>query len=120
VSDENKGELSTAAVAEIAPLVGIGCQSRDTVMGLSGVRRVPAFAFLFVSTDLAAGTLRQLAHRHSGSQLFRVAEMSKLTAAAGREDVSVVGIKPGPLADGIAAKLSPSDSLGSGASVGEG
>ena len=94
-------------VEAIAPLIGIGCQSGVIVMGLSAVRRVAAFAFVFVAQDLAPGTLRELQRRHSGSRLFRVADMSKLTGAAGRADVSVFGVKPGPLADGIAAKLPP-------------
>ncbi len=100
-------EFDPEDVEAVAPLIGIGCQSGDTVMGLSAVRRVAAFAFVFVATDLAAGTLRELERRHSGSQLFRVADMSKLTTVAGRTDVSVLGVKPGSLADGIAARLSP-------------
>ena len=104
--EDDTGEFDPAAVAAIAPLIGIGCQSGDIVMGLSAVRRARTFTFLFLATDLAAGTLRQLAQRHSGSQFFRVGDMSKLTEAAGRSDVSVVGVKPGSLADGIAAKLS--------------
>ena len=104
--EEDTGEFDPAAIAAIAPLIGIGCQSGDIIMGLSAVRRVVAFSFLFLAADLAEGTLRELARRHSGSRFFRVGDMSKLTAVAGRSDVSVVGVKPGPLADGIAAKLS--------------
>ena len=105
---ENTRQFDAKDEKAIAPLIGIGCQSGDTVMGLSAVRRVATFAFVFVATDLAAGTVRELERRHSGSRLFRVADMASLTAAAGRADVSVLGVKPGSLAEGIAAKLSVS------------
>ena len=98
--------LDEAAVAAISRLIGIGCQSGDTVMGLSAVRRVRQLACLFASTDLAAGTWRELGRRRrTGTRLFRVADLSSLTAAAGRGDLSVVGVKPGGLAAGIAARL---------------
>lgn len=105
---ENTDQLDPKDVESIAPLIGIGCQSGDTAMGLSAVRRGATFAFVFVATELAVGTLRELERRHSGSRLFRVADMPSLTEAAGRVDVSVLGVKPGSLAEGIAAKLSVS------------
>ena len=98
--------LDQAAAAAISSLIGIGCQSGDTVMGLSAVRRVSKLAYLFASPDLAAGTWRELGRRrHEGTRLFRVADLSRLTAASGRVDLSVVGVKPGGLAAGIAARL---------------
>ena len=108
-SGSSSGEaefLDQAAAAAISNLIGIGCQSGDTVMGLSAVRRVRKLAWLFASPDLAAGTWRELGRRrHEGTRLFRVADLSRLTAAAGRGDLSVVGVKPGGLAAGIAARL---------------
>ena len=75
-------------------------------MGLSGVRRVRKLAYLFASPDLAAGTWKELGRRRrSGTQLFRVADLARLTAASGRVGLSVVGVKPGGLAAGIAERL---------------
>ena len=75
-------------------------------MGLSAVRRVRKLAYLFASPDLAAGTWKELGRRRrSGTRLFRVADLPRLTAAAGRGDLSVVGVKPGGLAAGIAERL---------------
>ena len=98
--------LDEAGAAAISRLIGIGCQSGDTVMGLSAVRRVRQLAYLFASADLAAGTWKELGRRRrTGTRLFRVADLSSLTAAAGRGDLLVVGVKPGGLASGIAARL---------------
>ena len=98
--------LDRAAAAAISSLIGIGCQSGDTVMGLSAVRRVRKLAYLFASPDLAAGTWKELGRRRrAGTRLFRVADFPRLTAAAGRGDLSVVGVKPGGLAAGIAERL---------------
>ena len=55
--------LDQAAAAAISSLIGIGCQSGDTVMGLSAVRRVRKLAYLFASPDLAAGTWKELGRR---------------------------------------------------------
>ena len=98
--------LDEAAAASISSLIGIGCQSGDTVMGLSAVRRIRELAYLFASAELAKGTWRELGRRRrTGTRLFRVADLSRLTATAGRGDLSVVGVKPGGLAAGIAARL---------------
>ncbi|MCY3761323.1 MAG: hypothetical protein OXH50_08730 [Gemmatimonadetes bacterium] len=106
-SPTREGEfLGQAAAAAVSNLIGIGCQSGDTVMGLSAVRRVRKLAYLFASPDLAAGTWKELGRRRrSGTRLFRVADLPRLTAAAGRGDLSVVGVKPGGLAAGIAERL---------------
>lgn len=90
----------------IAPLLGIGGQSGDTVCGLSAVRRTQALAYVFVAAGVAAGTVRQL--RRQGAQVLLVEEMEELTRALGRADVSVVGVKRGPLAAGIARRLAVS------------
>ena len=98
--------LNDNIASGLSSLVGIGCQSGDTVMGLSAVRRVPALAFLFMSSSLSSGTSQELSRRgKSGTRVFQVSNLAVLTTAAGRNDVSVVGIKPGSLADGIVARL---------------
>ena len=106
-SATGEAELLDGPAAEaISSLIGIGCQSGDTVMGLSAVRRVSKLAYLFASPDLAAGTWKELwRRRRAGTRLFQVADLSRLTAASGRVDLSVVGVKPGGLAAGIAARL---------------
>ena len=99
-------ELDREAASALASLVGIGCQSGDTVMGLSAVRRARRLAFVFADSALAEGTLAELSQlRGSGTRVYRVTPLRLMTAAAGREDVLVVGIKPGSLADGIADKV---------------
>ena len=67
-SPSGEGEfLDQAAAAAISSLIGIGCQSGDTVMGLSAVRRVRKLAWLFAAPDLAAGTWKELGRRrHEG------------------------------------------------------
>ena len=103
---EDVSELDSEAASALASLVGIGCQSGDTVMGLSAVRRARELAFVFADEALAQGTLGELSRlRSSGTRVYRVTPLRLLTAAAGREDVLVVGIKPGSLADGIAKKM---------------
>ena len=103
---EDVSELDSEAASALASLVGIGCQSGDTVMGLSAVRRARELAFVFADAALAQGTLGELSRlRSSGTRVYRVTPLRLLTAAAGREDVLVVGITPGSLADGIAKKM---------------
>ena len=108
-SGSSSGEaefLDQAAAEAISNLIGIGCQSGDTVLGLSAVRRIRKLAYLFASADLAAGTWKELGRRRrAGTRLFRVADLPRLTAASGRVDLSVVGVKPGGLAAGIAERL---------------
>ena len=99
-------ELSSAAAASLASLVGIGCQSGDVVMGLSAVRRTSALAFVFADAGIAAGTLAQMGWlRHTGTRVFVVSPLQQMTAVAGRGDVSVMGVKQGALADGMRARL---------------
>ena len=48
-------ELSSSAAATVASLIGIGCQSGDVVMGLSGVRREGGeLAFVFADAEVAS------------------------------------------------------------------
>ena len=106
MSDTEPPRLNRDQAAALTSLVGIGCKSRDTVLGLSAVRRVKQLAYVFVSVSTAAGTVRQLAAlAQGGTQLFLVQEMEALTRSCGRPDVLVVGIKPGGLARGIAGRL---------------
>ncbi len=103
---EEMTELDGEAASALAPLVGIGCQSGDTVMGLSAVRRARRLAFVFADSALAEGTLGELGRlRASGTRVYRVTPLRLMTAVAGREDVLVLGITPGSLADGIASKV---------------
>ena len=99
-------ELGAAIAASLASLVGIGCQSRDTVLGLSAVRRTKELAFVFFDSSLAEGTQSELARlSRFGTRVYRVSPLSQVTNKAGRDDVSVVGVKKGSLADGIGDKI---------------
>ena len=99
-------ELDADTASALAPLIGIGCQSGDTVMGLSAVRRTARLAFVFVDAGVAAGTVAELARlQRSGTRLLHVTRLDLLTSAAGRDDLSVVGVKSGPLADGINGRI---------------
>ena len=90
----------------MAPLIGIGCKSGDTVAGLSGVRRTRGLALVFVDAGLSPGTVAELRQlEHHGTRVLEVASTRELTARMGREDLSVVGIKRGALARGIERKL---------------
>ena len=103
---EEVSELADEVASALASLVGIGCQSGATVMGLSAVRRARELAFVFADSAIAEGTLRELSRlQGSGTRVYRVTPLRLLTAAAGREEVLVVGIKPGSLAAGIARKM---------------
>ena len=73
-------ELSEEAAAALASLVAIGGKSGDTVVGLSGVRRVRELAYVFVDGGIAANTLRELERmRRGGTEVFRVASLKRLT-----------------------------------------
>ena len=99
-------QLTSGDAVAVAPLIGIGCKSGDTVAGLSGVRRTRGLALVFVDAGLSPGTvaeLRQL-ERH-GTRVLEVPSLSDLTTCMGREDLSVVGVKRGSLATGIEQKL---------------
>ena len=99
-------ELDGDVASSQASLVGIGCQSGDTVMGLSAVRRTRELAFVFADAEVAEGTMAELARlQRTGTRVYRVSPLSEMTQTAGREDVSVLGVKRGSLADGMGEKL---------------
>ena len=75
----------------LSPLLGIGCRSGDTVIGLSSVRRAGKLAFVFASGDLAVRTLRELAELAArGVRVYLVEDFSALTKSFGRADAQVV------------------------------
>ena len=93
----------------IAPLVGIGGKSGDTVVGLSALRRSRPLAYVFAAPGLGAGTLRELAGwRRQGTVIYSVEGWAELAGPVGREDALVIGIRPGPLAEGVGRKLGAS------------
>ena len=99
-------ELAAQQATAIAPLLGIGCRSGDTVVGLSGVRRVENLAYIFADKNLAERTLRELQEqKNKGVRAFGVADFSLLTRVCGRDDARVVGVKAGSLAAGIEKRL---------------
>ena len=105
-----EGVLSPDQARQLASLVSIGGQSGDTVLGLSAVRRTRHLAFVFAGTEVADNTWQELVGRRGGgAQVLRVADMAALTRGLGRADVSVVAVKAGSLADGIAARLVAAD-----------
>ncbi len=92
--------------ARLSALLGIGCRSGATVVGLSAVRRARLLAFVFASSELAPRTLRELARLERGStRVFQVQAMEVLTQRFGREDAQVVGVLRGDLARGLAKLL---------------
>ena len=98
--------LSEAQVTAIAPLIGIGGKSGDTVAGLSAVRRQRRLAFVFVGAGVSANTVGELRRRErQGTRLLQVADMDRLTGPLGRIDVTVLGVREGSLAAGIEKKL---------------
>ena len=99
-------ELAAQQATAIAPLLGIGCRSGDTVVGLSGVRRVENLAYIFADKNLAERTLRELQEqKNKGVRVFGVEDFSLLTRVFGREDARVAGVKAGSLAAGIEKRL---------------
>ena len=102
-------ELAAQQATAIAPLLGIGCRSGDTVVGLSGVRRVESLAYIFADKNLAQRTLSFIAKNLDGAlkgvRVFGVEDFALLTRVFGREDARVVGVKAGSLAAGIEQRL---------------
>ena len=98
--------LQPAQAEHLAPLVSIGGKSGDTVVGLSAVRRTRDLAFIFAAGSVADNTWRELLQRESrGARLLRVDDMAVLTRGLGRTDASIIAIKAGPLAQGVASRL---------------
>jgi hypothetical protein len=90
----------------LSSLLGIGCRSGDTIVGLSAVRRAGKLSFVFASGGLAVRTLRELAGMASrGARVYRVADFDALTHSFGRADAQVVGVVRGDLAKGLAKRL---------------
>ena len=90
----------------LSPLLGIGCRSGDTVIGLSSVRRAGKLAFVFASGDLAVRTLRELAGLAArGVRVYLIEDFSALTKSFGRADAQVVAVARGDLAKGLAKRL---------------
>lgn len=101
--------LGAEQVRAIAPLVGIGGKSGDTVVGLSALRRSRPLALVFAAPGLAQGTLAELTGwGREGAAVFRVEEWEELAGRLGRPDALVLGIRPGPLAEGICRRLGES------------
>lgn len=104
--------LDGAQARAIAPLVGIGGKSGDTVVGLSALRRSRPLAWVFAAPGLSEGTLRQLAGwQREGTVLCQVEDWAELAGRLGRPDALVIGIRPGALAEGLKRRL---QSLGAG------
>ena len=92
-------------------LLGIGCRSGATVVGLSAVRRAKGLALVFASSDLAQRTLRELARlERGGTRVFQVQPMEVLTQGFGREDAQVIGVLRGDLARGLAKHIEEQES----------
>ncbi|MGY8824675.1 MAG: hypothetical protein ACKVJG_12195 [Candidatus Latescibacterota bacterium] len=99
-------KLEEQQAVAIAPLLGIGCSSGDTVVGLSSLRRTEKLAYIFADAALAERTLRELEEwQKKGACVFGLEEFTLLTRAFGREDARVVGVKRGSLAKGIKKRL---------------
>jgi len=98
--------LDLVQTQALSPLLGIGCRSGDTVIGLSSVRRAGKLAFVFASEDLAVRTLRELAGLAArGVRVYLVEDFSALTKSFGRADAQVVAVARGDLAKGLAKRL---------------
>ena len=98
--------LDEARARSLSPLLGIGCRSGDTIVGLSAVRRAAKLAFVFASGELAPRTLRELTGlAGGGTRVYQVTKISALTRSFGREDAQVVGVVPGDLARGVNQRL---------------
>lgn len=99
-------ELDPEAATGLGSLVAIGIRSGATVVGLSAVRRARGLAYVLVDGGVAEGTRRELALlQRRGTQVLQVESLQVVSRAFGREDIRVLGIKRGDLAQGIAARL---------------
>ena len=95
-------ELPAAAATRASRLIGVGARSGVVVVGLSGVRRTRELALVFLDASVSANTQREMTRLEGqGARVFRCAALADLTRSMGREDVSVVGVKAGPLAEGM-------------------
>lgn len=95
-------ELPAGAAARASRLMGVGAQSGAVVVGLSGVRRTKGLALVFLDASVSDNTQREMTRlERQGARVFRCAALTVLTRTIGREDASVVGVKAGPLAEGM-------------------
>lgn len=102
-------DLDSDAARRASRLIGVGASSGAVVLGLSAVRRTGKLALLFVDASVSANTQRELSRlERQGAQLFRCADILDLLQPLGRDDVSVVGVKSGPLAQGVLTALASS------------
>ncbi|HCL27551.1 MAG TPA: hypothetical protein DIC52_03835 [Candidatus Latescibacteria bacterium] len=100
-------ELAAEQIARASRLIGVGAQSGAVVVGLSGVRRTRGLALVFLDASVSANTQREMTRlERQGARIFLCAQLADLTRPMGREDVSVVGVRSGSLARGM-AKLLP-------------
>ena len=98
--------LEPTQAERLAPLLSIGGKSGDTVVGLSAVRRTRDLAFIFAGATVGENTWRELLQRESrGARVLRVEDMEVLTRGLGRTDASIIAIKSGSLAQGVAGRL---------------
>lgn len=101
--------LQPAMAERLAPLLSIGGKSGDTVVGLSAVRRTRDLAFIFAAATVGGNTWSELQQRRSrGTRVLRVDDMTVLTRGLGRTDASIIAIKTGSLAQGVAGRLAES------------
>lgn len=98
--------LSHGALIRAAALAGIGRKSGDLVAGLSAVRRSRDLALIVVESGISNNTLDELVRytRH-GTRVYQVEALLPLTSMFGRCEVRVIGVKRGPLAAGMMARL---------------
>ena len=99
-------QVEAVALARAAALIGIGRRGGQVLTGLNAVRQARDLALIVVEDSVAAGTRRQLAGGVGRSaRLLVAASLSEWGAAAGAEGVQVVGLRRGPLASGVLAKI---------------
>ncbi len=99
-------DLNIRKAEAIASLVAIGRRSGDTVVGLSTLRRTKNLTMILADESLALRTFNELeVLTKDGSGVFRLTDILSLTSRFGREDIRVIGIVKGSLANGILKKL---------------
>ncbi|MBT3345466.1 MAG: hypothetical protein HN712_06155 [Gemmatimonadetes bacterium] len=98
--------LTREQAQAVAALIAMGAQGGVTVLGLSGVRRTREVRVVFLDVTVSQNTQQELGKRtRSGCRVFLVDGLEVITSRMGREDARVLAVKPGPLADGVMAKL---------------
>ena len=106
--EEGLEEVGSQVIARASSLIGLGARSGAVVVGLSAVRRAGDLVLVFVAASVSANTQKELSRlRRKGARVVRCHSLEPLTAAMGRQDASVVGVRTGPMAAGILARLEP-------------